>query len=153
MASYNNNYISVDVECVATGYRHDDRSVALVAVVDQDERVLLRRTVKPEKSIVNYLTPLTGLRKGDLDDGGRLSDVTREVKLLLGPDVILVGQRIEKDIEWLDLKQGKDFQGTIDLAELFKSYNAHYRSYNFHSLQHEANTLLGQGTEKYYCSV
>ena len=55
-------YISIDVECVATGRRHDARSVALVAIVDEDERVLLRRKVKPSEKIVSYLTPLTGLR-------------------------------------------------------------------------------------------
>ena len=65
-------YVCIDVECVATGRRHDARSVALVAIVDQDERVLLKKKVKPIEKIVSYLTPLTGLREGDLDDGEQL---------------------------------------------------------------------------------
>ena len=51
MASGSKRYISLDVECVATGKRHDDRDVCLVAVVDANEKVILKRKVKPEKLI------------------------------------------------------------------------------------------------------
>ena len=47
-------YVSIDVECVATGRRHNARSVALVAIVDQDERVLLMKKVKPSETIVSF---------------------------------------------------------------------------------------------------
>ena len=53
----------------ATGRRHDARSVALVVVVDQEERGLFKKKVKPTEEVVSYLTPLTGLRADDLDDG------------------------------------------------------------------------------------
>ena len=139
-------YVSVDVECVATGRRHDARSVALVVVVDQDERVLLKKKVKVRETVVSYLTPLTGLTAGDLDDGEPLETVLEEVKKLLGPDVVLVGQGIKNDVEWLRLQKGDDFQSTVDLGELFKTFNPRYSSYNFFSLSHEANTLLHRGT-------
>ena len=38
-------YFCVDVECVATGYRHDERAVAVIAVVDKNEKVILRKEV------------------------------------------------------------------------------------------------------------
>ena len=139
------NFVSIDVECVATGYRHDERAVALVAVVDKDERVLLRKTIKPDKPVVSYITPLTGLHKGDLDDGDRLADVIKEVKSLLGPDMVLVGQGIVSDIKWLELNEGTDFQDFVDLGKLFKGYNPRYGNYSYHTLQHEANTLLKSG--------
>ena len=138
-------YMSVDVECVATGIRHDARSVALVAVVDQDERVLLKKKVKQTQAVVSYLTPLTGIRAGDLDDGEPLESVLVEVKRLLGPDVVLVGQGIKSDVTWLHLRQGEDFQSAVDLGEVFKTFNPRYSNYNFFSLSHEANTLLGRG--------
>ena len=144
-ASFPDNYVCIDVECVATGYRHDERSVASVAIVDKDERVLLRKKVKPDKPVVSYITPLTGLQKGDLDDGDRLADVIQEVKLLLRPDVVLVGQGIMSDIEWLELKKGTNFRDVIDLGNLFKGYNARFGKYSYHTLRHEANTLLGPG--------
>ena len=66
-------YIALDVEYVATGRRHDNRSVCLVAVIDENENVILKRKVKPDKPIISYLTPLTGVSgRGDLDDGKKL---------------------------------------------------------------------------------
>lgn len=52
---------SIDVECVATGYRHCDRDVARVAIVNAMCEVIYRTFVKPELEIVSYLTPLTGI--------------------------------------------------------------------------------------------
>ena len=138
-------YIALDVECVATGRRHDDRSVCLVAVVDEDENMILKRKVKPDKPIVSYLTPLTGVRRGDLDDGKQLSEVLAEVKGLLGPDVVLVGQGTKSDIKWLQLEQGKDYDSVVDLGEMFKTYNSRYGNYSYFSLSHEANTLIRAG--------
>ena len=145
MASGSKRYIALDVECVATGRRHDDRDVCLVAIVDANEQVILKRKVKPEKRVVSYLTPLTGVRQGDLDNGERLSVVLRDVKALLGPDVVLVGQGVQSDIKWLKLEQGKDFGDVVELSQMFKAYNSRYGSYNYFSLSHEANTLLGPG--------
>lgn len=34
-------YMSIDVECVATGPKHNDRAVAQIALVDQARRSLL----------------------------------------------------------------------------------------------------------------
>lgn len=138
-------YMSVDVECVATGKRHDAREVCSVAVVDGDGKVLLSKKVKPVSPVVSYLTPLTGLREGDLDDGEKLSDVIAEVKSLLGRDVVLVGQGVRNDVQWLELQQGVDYCETKDLGEMFKVYNQRYGNYNYFSLSHEANTLLGSG--------
>ena len=142
-------YVSIDVECVATGRRHDARSVALVAIVDQDERVLLMKKVKPSETIVSFLTPLTGLREGDLEDGEQLSSVLEEVKRLLGPDVVLVGQGVKNDVNWLNLREGEDYSSTVELGELFKTYNPRFRNYNYFSLSHEANTLLHSGIYLY----
>ncbi len=141
-------YMSVDVECVATGICHDARDVCSVAVVDGKEKILLYKMVKPEKPVVSYLTPLTGVREGDLDNGEALSDVIAQVKAILGPDVILVGQGIQIDIDKLELQQGEDYSTYIDLGEMFKAYNSRYGNYTYSSLQHEANTLIQQGT---YC--
>ena len=139
-------YFCVDVECVATGYRHDARAVALIAVVDKNEKVVLRKKVKPEGRIVSYLTPLTGVAQGDLDDGESLRDAIRGVKEVLGADVVLVGQGIDSDIKWLDLKEGIDFQKKVDLGKIFKAYNPKYGDYSYFSLRHEANTLLQPGS-------
>ena len=138
-------YVCIDVECVATGRRHDAHSVALVAIVDQDERVLLKKKVKPREEVMSYLTPLTGLREGDLDDGEPLESVLAEVKRILSPEIVLVGQGIKNDVQWLKLREVEHFSRTFELGELFKAYNHRFSHYNYFSLSHEANTLLHQG--------
>lgn len=70
----------IDVECVATGTTHNDRSVAQFALVvcntlealchhaattimatqDESERTVLNVYVKPEDPVVSYLTPISG---------------------------------------------------------------------------------------------
>ncbi len=139
-------FFGLDVECVATGRRHDDRDVCIVAVVDQNEQVLLKKKVKPEKPVVSYLTPLTGVRAGDLDNAPTVASVIAEVKALLGPNAVLVGQSIKSDIKWLRLEQGVDYGRTIELSEMFKANNSRYGNFSFFSLAHEANTLLQAGT-------
>ena len=141
-------YISLDVECVATGKRHDDRDVCFVAVVDDSEKVLLKKKVKPEKRIVSYLTPLTGFREGALDDGEKLGDVITDVKRILGPDVVLIGQSVQSDIKWLQLQEGTDYQGKVELSVMFRAYNRRYGNESTFSLQHEANTLLHAGAQQ-----
>ena len=143
-------FLSVDVECVATGYSHNERAMGHVAVVDQDESVVYQQYVKPDQRVVCYLTPLTGIGAGQLDEGVSQESVEREARALLGPDVVLVGQRIDCDIKWLHLQQGRDYAGIIDLAEVFKAYNRRYGNYSFFSLAHEANILLHSGTISYF---
>ena len=87
-------YFSIDVECVATGIRHDARSIALVAVVDKHEKLIYKKKVKVHKHIVSYLTPLTGLHPGDLDIGEDLADVIGDVKAILSSDAVIVGQGV-----------------------------------------------------------
>ena len=145
MASSSKRYIALDVECVATGRRHDDRDVCLVAVVDANEKVMYNKRVKPDKPVVSYLTPLTGVKAGDLDNGEKLSDVIKEVKALLGRGVVLVGQGVKSDIKWLQLEQGQDYDSAVDLGDMFKTFNPRYGNQMFFSLSHEANTLLHSG--------
>ena len=145
--------MSVDVECVATGVRHDASDVCFVAVVDGNERVLLSKKVKPEKPVVSYLTPITGIRREDLEHAEKLSDVIAEVKALLGRDVVLVGQGIQSDIDWLYLRQGVDYAEKVDLGEMFKTYNSRYSNYSYFSLSHEANTLIRSGIDTRDCTT
>ena len=58
---------SVDVECVAVGKTHqnEDRYPAKFALVDEAGRPICTCLIKPEKPVVSYLTPLTGLRQSN----------------------------------------------------------------------------------------
>ena len=59
----------------------------------------------------------------------------------------LVVQNIRKDTEWLQLEEGKDFEGCIDLAGLTRVYNPKYSSYTHFGLDHVATSWLGESLE------
>eukprot|EP00210_Caulerpa_lentillifera_P007334 g7010.t1 len=137
-------YFSVDVECVATGYDHNARAIGQIALVDEYERILLDLYVKPSLPVVSYLTPLTGIVKETLDTYGvSLEFALDMLRRYLPKDGILVGQNIGKDVAWLQLKEGIDFQSMIDLAGLYKVWNSKYQSWTVYSLEHLSNVVFG----------
>ena len=144
-SSTDEKFFCIEVECVATGLRHDERAVARILIVDQFENVVFIKIVKVESKIFSYLTPLTGLREGDLEGGVSFEEAVTEVKKILGPEVILIGQGIEHKIKLLSLVQGVDYQKYVNLGELFRSNRPPYGRITYFTLRHEANILLQQG--------
>ena len=136
---------SLDVECVAVGKTHqiEDRYPAKFALADEAGRSICTCLIKPEKPIVSYLTPITGLRQSNFS--GSDPDLRSAIGLLkrhLPKEAILVGQKIDHDIEWMQLTKGTDFQESVDLAEVFKGWNSKYNNFAYHSLLHEAQHVL-----------
>eukprot|EP00658_Telonema_sp_P-2_P050069 TRINITY_DN38125_c0_g1_i1.p1 TRINITY_DN38125_c0_g1~~TRINITY_DN38125_c0_g1_i1.p1 ORF type:complete len:227 (+),score=72.28 TRINITY_DN38125_c0_g1_i1:37-717(+) len=93
--------------------------------------------------IFSPLTPITGLTTDEISNGVELGTAMEEVRAHLGPDVHLVGQRIQNDIEWLGLVDGEDFGMATDIADMFKAWNPRYNNFMFFSLAKEAYALLG----------
>ena len=54
-----------------------------------------------------------------------------------------MGQKIAKDVQWLNLVEGTDFAGMLDLAGLWRVWNAQYNSWSVFGQDHLAKTLLG----------
>jgi len=104
--------------------------------------VILRVTIKPDRPVVSYLTPLTGMQAEDMENGVSLEEATALLRKHLPPGAVLVGQKPECDIEWMSLRKGIDFAEVIDLAEVLKGFNQKYGAVNYHSLQHQAAILL-----------
>jgi RNA exonuclease 4 len=95
-------FLSIDVECVATGCGHLDRTPVSVTVVNESEVVLVDKKIKPPH-VHSYLTEMTGFTKDQLQDERNFEEVMQEVRTHLGPHVVLVGQGIENDIRWLQV--------------------------------------------------
>lgn len=134
----------LDVECLAVGKSHlkDDREPCCLALVDSNGTVLLRRLIRPTRPVVSYLTPYTGVREGDLDEGGAavsLAEAVAELRATLSPRAVLVGQNPEGDVEWMQLRQGVDFKEIVDLADVFRDKYG-----RVFSLRHAAYVLLGK---------
>lgn len=86
---------SIDVECVATGTQHNDRSIAQISLVDAACNVFANLYVKPDRPVVSHLTPLTGLTAELLDQYGvPLETALAELRRRLPPHAVLVGQNI-----------------------------------------------------------
>ncbi|KAE9100513.1 hypothetical protein PF010_g14789 [Phytophthora fragariae] len=140
-------FFAIDVECVATGNGTNDRDVARIAVVDEDEKVVFDQYVKPTKPIVSYLTQLTGITESNLEEAPDLETALVRLKAILPVESVIVGQSIKKDLEWLTLQKPTDYKGEFDVADLFRlpmqSTNGVVR-YRYFSLRHVAKYLLGQ---------
>lgn len=135
---------SVDVEAVATGPGHNDRSVAQISLVNQTENILVNVFVKQTVPVVSYLTPLTGLTEHMLETFGmELEDAIGVLRSNLPTNATIVGQNIRKDIEWLGLVEGKDYGSLIDLAGLYRIWNPKYKSLSVFGQDHVAKVLLG----------
>ncbi|POM57325.1 hypothetical protein PHPALM_38175 [Phytophthora palmivora] len=144
-------FFAIDVECVATGNGTNDRDVARIAVVDEDEKVVFDQYVKPTKPIVSYLTQLTGITESNLEDAPDLEEALVRLKAILPVESVIVGQSIKKDLEWLTLQKPTDYKGEFDVADLFRlpmqSTNGVVR-YRYFSLRHVAKYLLGHDIQE-----
>ena len=101
---------SIDVECVASGVQHHDRAVGSIALVDGDAAPKLHLLVRQEGPVASYLTPLTGLTAERCEaEGVPLQEALATLRANLPPAAILVGQNINKDVEWLGLVEGEDY--------------------------------------------
>jgi len=135
---------SIDVECVASGPQHHDRTIGSIALVNSACEEVLHLLIKPSGPVASYLTPLTGLTAERLAAEGRpLQEALAILRDALPPSAILVGQNINKDVEWLGLGEGTDYQMQIDLAALLRPWNATFGSYSYFGQDHYAAAWLG----------
>ncbi|CAL5222670.1 g5068 [Coccomyxa viridis] len=138
---------SIDVECVATGTDHNSRDVAQISLVDYNDNIILDLHVTPEKPVVSYLTPLTGLTPEKVQSQGRpLAAAVSTMREHLPQNAILVGQGIGQDVTWLGLVEGQDFEGMVDLTGIYRIWNPKYKSYSVFSQDHLCRVLLGFDT-------
>lgn len=135
---------SIDVECVATGVQHTARSIAQVALVDEWCRPIFNVYIKQDVPVVSYITELTGLNKQLLDECGLpLAEAMAHLRAHLSPNAVLVGQSIQKDVQWLQLAEGIDYNSLIDLSGLFRVWNSSRGEYTNFSQDHCAKVWIG----------
>lgn len=139
---------SIDVECVASGLQHNDRTIAQIALVDGKGDCVLDLYVIPDVPVVSYLTPLTGLTVELLQEKGTtLAEALASLKAGLPSNAVLVGQNIAKDVQWLGLKEGVDFTSMVDLAGLLKVWDPRKGKYAYFGLDHYSTCWLGDARE------
>jgi len=136
-------YLSVVVECVATGRTHNDRAVAHVALVDEELNVALNIYIKPDEDVVSYLQIITQLDKETIDKYGFEADeAMRIIREAIPPDCCLVGHNVARHIGRLGLKKGVHYRDSLDLKECWRVWNKNFSDYTKFSLNHESSVLL-----------
>lgn len=141
-------YFAIDVECAATGKAHDARTPIAVSMVDQQLKVIVDEIIQPSVPIVNYLTPLTGISEGHMAVAKCFSDVVQIIREHLPRDSIIVGQGVGRDLAWLGLTQGVDYNSIVDLSDEIKYYNPRYGNYSVFSLKHAVSCVLNQDIQE-----
>jgi hypothetical protein len=116
---------SIDVECVADGTGHNDRTPCEIAMVDGEGNPVFHRYIDVRPYVVSYLTEVTGLSEDTLASASaeRVSSLERaiaDLKAALPPTAVLVGSSVSSDIRWLGLEEGKDFSAAVDLVRVFE---------------------------------
>lgn len=61
----------------------------------------------------------------------------------LSPNAVLVGQSIQKDVQWLQLAEGIDYCSLIDLSGLFRVWNPARGEFTNFSQDHCAKVWIG----------
>lgn len=83
------------------------------------------------------------LTKEVLDEHGiSLEQAVQYVRQCLPTNAVLVGQNIGKDIQWLQLQEGRDFTQMMDLTGLFRVWNPKFNSYSVFGQDHLAKVFL-----------
>merc|ERR1719242_273068 len=137
-------YLSLVVECVATGTKHTDRAVAHVALVNEQQQVLLNIYIKPSEPVQSYLKLITKLDERTIQEYGlKMEDAMRIIKQTISPNHVLVGHNIARHICRLHLEKGTHFRDSLDLGECWRVWNPNFNNYTLFSLNHEGQVLIG----------
>ena len=92
----------------------------------------------------SYLTPLTGITAELIEANGvSLAEAVGQLRTALPKHAVLVGQNIGKDVQWLGLEDGQDFESMLDLAGVWRVWNKKYNSWSVFGQDHLVRVLLG----------
>lgn len=140
-AMRSNAMVAVDCEMVLC----EDGTDALVrvCVVDRDLEVKLDELVKPDKTVVDYRTNITGVSAKDLEQVTcSLQDIQESMKKLLSRGTILVGHSLNNDLQALKV----DHTRAIDTALVFKYWSG--SNFRRPSLNDLCKSVLGYELRK-----
>ncbi|XP_069701462.1 uncharacterized protein Rexo5 isoform X2 [Periplaneta americana] len=121
-----------------------------VSIVNEKLEVVYETYVKPYNNITDYLTRYSGITKELLSDViVRLEDVQKNIKSLLPPDAILVGQSLNFDL--MALKMMHPY--VIDTSVIYNITGDRFRKTKLALLAHRFLGEAIQQGNKGHCSV
>lgn len=94
-------YLAMDCEMVGTVT--GESVAARVVLIDWKGRPVFDKHMKPEETVTDYRTFVSGITEGDLKDAAPFVDVVQEVKDML-KEKILVGHGLDNDLRALGIE-------------------------------------------------
>ncbi|XP_055627815.1 RNA exonuclease 4 isoform X2 [Toxorhynchites rutilus septentrionalis] len=95
--------LAVDCEFVGVGPHGKEHMIARVSIVNMGGDVILDTYVKPQKTVIDYRTNISGIRPELIESGESYSTVRETVRLMLRGR-ILVGHGLKNDLLVLNLR-------------------------------------------------
>uniref|UniRef100_A0A1B6EF18 Exonuclease domain-containing protein n=1 Tax=Clastoptera arizonana TaxID=38151 RepID=A0A1B6EF18_9HEMI len=122
----------------------DGNELTRISIVNEDHQVVYETLVKPYNKIRNYLTQFSGITPAMLKNvTKRLEHVQQDLRALLPPDVILVGQSLNNDLHALKMMHPY----VIDTSVIFNLSGERHRKSKLSLLSNVfLNELIQQGT-------
>uniref|UniRef100_A0A182WLS4 Exonuclease domain-containing protein n=1 Tax=Anopheles minimus TaxID=112268 RepID=A0A182WLS4_9DIPT len=92
------------IDCEMCGIAGGKSVLTRISMVDEKGTIVYNKLVKPDKKIVDYRTPFSGITEAMLRNvKTTLADVQRDLRVLLPPDAILVGHSLNSDLDALEM--------------------------------------------------
>ncbi|XP_027841228.1 RNA exonuclease 4-like [Aphis gossypii] len=93
------NVVAIDCEMVGT---RRGSILARVSIVNSKGETICDKFVKPTGKVIDYRTPVSGIRPRDIENGEAFAKVRQEVVKIL-KNKILVGHGVKHDLEVLQI--------------------------------------------------
>lgn len=121
-----------------------------ISVVNEKHEIVYEKLVKPHNKIVDYLTKFSGITKEMLANvTTRLEHVQEDLRKLLPPDAIIVGQSLNSDLHTLRMMHPY----VIDTSVIFNLSGDRARKTKLQVLAREFLDEEIQDSKKGHCSV
>lgn len=132
--------LALDCEFVGIGPHGKEHMLARVSIVNERGEVILDTYVKPQKTVIDYRTDISGIRPELMESGQEYGAVRETVKLLLHGR-ILVGHALKNDLLVLNLRHPRHM---IRDTSRFHPIARRIRSLGTPSLKNLSKLILGE---------
>uniref|UniRef100_A0A182NZR3 RNA exonuclease 4 n=1 Tax=Anopheles epiroticus TaxID=199890 RepID=A0A182NZR3_9DIPT len=136
--------IALDCEMVGIGLDGKDHMLARVSIVNEHGEVVIDCYVKPQETITDYRTDISGIRPEHVDRGADFKTIRELVRQIIHGK-ILVGHALKNDLMVLNLRHPKyNIRDTARFRPIAKKAG----SFGTPSLKSIAYALLGEDIQE-----